>query len=249
MPTVLVTSARGGSGASLLATNLGVALAAAASCVLLDLHGAEAVDDLLLDLEPTHRWTDLIAMPGLPSEEHLARACCLHPSGLRLLAGGDKLESAPLRAASLLQTLAVHADWLLVDASSESALHGLHDRSDVVLLVVTTDPPSLRAARRWLLLLPTAARRKAALVVNQVTSGQPLLAQGASHALEVPLWAWLPADATAIGRQVHFGYAAALARSSPYGRAIRQLAHRLLAARTQSGRPSEAARSRATAGE
>jgi len=249
VPTILVTSARGGAGASLLAANLGVALAGASSCLLLDLHGIDAIDDLLLDLEPAHCWTDLTAMPSMPNEEHLARASCLHPSGLRLLAGGNGMESAPTQAARLLQALTPHADWLIVDTASACAVDGLLDQTDLVLLVVTIDPPSLRAARRWSRLLPTAARRKAALVVNQVKPGQPLLAQGAGHALELPVWAWLPADATAIGRQVHFGAVAALARGSPYGRAIRQLAHRLLASRAQQARTSQAGRTEVSAGE
>jgi Flp pilus assembly CpaE family ATPase len=249
MPTILVTSARGGAGASLLAANLGVALAEVTSCWLLDLHGVEAVDDLLLDLEPVHGWTDLIATPGLPSEEHLARASCLHPSGLRLLAGGTALEGAPAPAAPLLQALAAHADWLIVDTSSACAVNGLLDQTDLVLLVVTTDPPSLRAAQRWLLLLPTTARRRIALVVNQVSPGQPLIAAGVGHALELPLWAWLPADATAIGRQVHFGAVAALAPGSPYGRAILQLARRLLTSRAQQVRVSPAGRAKIRVGE
>lgn len=249
MPTVLVISARGGSGASLLASNLGVAVAEASSCMLLDLHGAEAVDDLLLDLEPAHQWPDLIDLSESLSEAHLARAACLHPSGLRLLAGGACTDEAPAQASPLVRSLASHAAWLLIDAPSARPGNALLEAADLTLLVVTTDPVSLRAARRWLSSLRAPARRKVALVVNQVAPGLPLLAQGAGHALEIPLWAWLPADAAAVGRQVHFGEAAVCMRGSPYGRAVRRLALRLLGFRWQQARATEAGQAAATAGE
>jgi Flp pilus assembly CpaE family ATPase len=247
MATLVVTSARGGSGASLLATNLGVALAGGGTCLLLDLHGPDAIDDLLLDLEPTHSWTDLLPIAETLDETHLARATSRHASGLRLLAGGVPTDDLRVEPQVLLRSLTFHAAWLVVDSPSGLSTDGLLGFADLVLLVTLPDPPSLRTTRRWLLHLPTATRRKVGLVVNQAAAGQPLLAQGAAHALDLPLSAWLPADSAAIGRQVHFGEAAVLDAGSCYGRAVRQLAGRLLSSRALLLRKGEADRSKVKA--
>ena len=233
MPTILILSARGGSGASLLASNLGVVLSLEASCVLVDLHGGEAVDDLLLDLQAGPRWSDLAGVPD-PAGDHLGpRAWATHPSGLRLIAGGVDRAVGDEQIGGLVQALSAQADWLLVDAPSARAIDGLLHCTDLVLLVAMLDPPTLRAAQRWLAPLPPSARRKVALIVNQVTGGHPLQAHGAAHALQLPLWATLPAEAPPIGRQIHLGEAAVQVRASRYGRAVRQLARQLQASRAQ----------------
>jgi Flp pilus assembly CpaE family ATPase len=233
MPTILILSARGGSGASLLASNLGVFLSQEASCVLLDLHGGEAVDDLLLDLQADPRWSELAGAHD-PTRERLGwRAWATHPSGLRLIAGGVDRAAGDEQIGEWVQALSAQAEWVLVDAPSARAADALLHCTDLVFLVAMLDPPTLRAAQRWLAPLPQSARRKVALIVNQVTGAHPLQARGAAHALQLPLWATLPADAAPIGRQIHFGEAAVQVRASRYGRAVRQLARRLQASRAQ----------------
>ena len=247
MPTILILSARGGSGASLLACNLGVVLSQEASCILVDLHGGEAVDDLLLDLEADPRWSELAGAPDPAGGRLSSRAWATHPSGLRLIPGGVDPTIGAEQIAGWVQALSAQAEWLLVDAPSARTIDGLLHCADLALLVAMLDPPTLRAAQRWLAPLPQSARRKIALIVNQVTGGKPLQAQGAAHALQLPLWATLPADAAPIGRQIHLGEAAVQVRASQYGRAVRQLARRLQASRTQQLRIGERPQARPVA--
>jgi len=65
MAVVGIRGVKGGSGASLLATNLGIALAAREPCLLIDLHARLGYDDLLLDLTVEKSWQDLLPVAPL----------------------------------------------------------------------------------------------------------------------------------------------------------------------------------------
>ncbi len=62
MTVIGILSAKGGVGASLVATNLGCVLAGYGQTLLLDLNPGSGADDLLLDLSPQRSWADLL--PG-----------------------------------------------------------------------------------------------------------------------------------------------------------------------------------------
>lgn len=226
MPVVAIASAKGGCGASLVATNLGVALAGQAECLLIDLHAVAGADDLLLDLHPIHSWADLLPVAGEVTQHHLELTLCVHTSGLRLLASPTApVVSAPEQRLDLLRSLACRFPWVLLDApTGELADLGA---CDVLILVSTCDPPALRSAQRALALLPPGSRSRAWLVLNQVGRSQPAQPGAIADGLGLPLLANLPPDPRAVGYQVHFGQPCVHQARSSLGRGIEQLASRL----------------------
>jgi Flp pilus assembly CpaE family ATPase len=232
---ISLLSAKGGSGVSLVSTNLGVCWAAWESCILIDMHLGLGCDDLLLDLPYERSWADLLPVAFELKPRHLDLACSMHPSGLGLLCAPDRLLSD--LDANLMETLVTavveQVDMVLLDFSVGIGrlTNRLLPLSDAVLLVVTADPGSLRAASRMMAALPESSREKLGLVINQTGRRHPADPKQVANALGIPLLAALPADPRAVGYQVNFGHPCVSDRRSVLGRAIRGLARRLHAAR------------------
>ena len=174
MPRLVVFSAKGGCGASLIAANLAVALARHGPTLLFDLHGPEGTADLLLDLRPPVGWTALLPVERELGERHLQRSVSVHPSGLHLLGAPESNDGveAGKGSAIFLQALDTKYTWLVVDAPS-GAWSVAAEESNHVLLVVTPDPPALRAAQRLIAATPHGLGARTGLVLNQVGRGQP----------------------------------------------------------------------------
>ena len=251
MKVVSVLSAKGGSGASLVATNLGVLLASHSDCILVDLHTALGYDELLLDLTPERSWADLLPVAEELTPRHLELALVTHSSGLRFIAAPERwlggLDENTLL--SLLEALAQQASWLILDVPV--GLEGITSHvltiSDVLLLVTTADPPALRAAGRLLKALPDGLGDKTRLVLNQITRRHPAKPREVAASLGVALLATLPPDPRAVGYQVNFGRPCVLDRRSSLGRAIGMLARRLATTVAQRKRRVEGPPSKATA--
>ncbi len=239
MAVVGIHGAKGGCGASLLATNLGVALAARSSCLLIDLHPQLGYDDMLLDLTVERSWQDLIPVAEEITQHHLDLALAQHESGLWFLAAPDREGQEPNRdlMAILWKDLAGRFSWLLLDLPLAS-IHEARSAMpilDVLLIVSTLDPPALRSAKRIVDNLPKALEPRTALVLNQVTKDHPAHPASIAASIGRPLAALLPLDATAVGQQVHFGNACVGDPDSAYGRAVKQLAASLMSAGTEKG--------------
>ncbi len=232
MGLLTVFSAKGGCGASLIATNLAVSLARAAPTVLIDLHAQQGTDDLLLDLRPDHAWPELLPVAPELTDRHIELVGCRHAEGLVLLAAPASLPADPtqdIRTRLLLEALARRLAWVVVDAPSGSWSPACAEISDTQLLVTTADPPALRCARRLLHSRPPAAHSRVGLVLNQFGRGQPASASEVAASLECPLLAAVPVDPRGVGYQVNFGRPCALDRQSALGRSMMTLARRLAA--------------------
>jgi pilus assembly protein CpaE len=233
MPTIALAGAKGGCGASLVATNLAIALTRYGSALLVDLHDGDGSDDLLLDLRPEHSWTDLLAVATELEPRQLDLAAARHASGLRLLAASSRVVGEePSRVTSLLQSLTARVDWLILDLPSSPRYA---PPADAFLVVATPDPPALRGAQVLLERLPAELRSRAGLVLNQFTRAHPGHPASIAARLELPLLAVLPADARAVGFQVSFGRPASLDPRSAFGRGTAALA-RLHASRRTIGK-------------
>jgi len=234
MTVLAVQGAKGGVGASLLSVNLGVALSQAGRTLLLDLDPQSGCDDLLLDLAPQHTWMDLLPVAGELQASHLHRACETHVSGLDLLAAPQA--TAPTaewdRLPVLLGGLTRHYEWILLDLPSHMAADSWQTMRDLLssqLLVLTPDPSALRAGTRSLKAAPPGIRARTGLVVNQVSERHPASPQGIAAGLGVDLLCVLPIDARAVGYQINFGVSCVGDSRSHFGRAVLQLAARLVA--------------------
>lgn len=231
MAIVSVIGSKGGVGTSLVATNLGSALATNASTLLVDLNVGTGVDDLLLDLSAGKSWANLLAVLDELQPRHIEFATIDHSSGLKLLPG--PAQAVPVenldRLSGLIKALSGHFDWCLVDlAPGLSATNQeLFSIADAILLVTSADPPALRSSKRFLAGLSPETIDRVALVINQINRQHPSTAGQIAGSLDLPLLISLPPDPGAIGYQVHFGWACVLDPSSAFGRGVRSLAARL----------------------
>jgi pilus assembly protein CpaE len=244
MGVVTVLSAKGGCGASLVATNLALALAHTSPTLLVDLHAHEGTDDLLLDLHGDHAWPELLPVAAELTDRHIELVASRHAEGLILLAAPSSTPNDLMRdgrTRGLLDVLSTRFTWVVVDAPSGAWTPAYGEASDMFLLVTTADPPALRCARRLLQSRPPATQGRLGLVLNQFGRSQPASAAEVAASLECPLLAAIPVDPRGVGYQVNFGRACVLDRQSPVGRAIAQLARRMTVAGTRKPETASAA--------
>lgn len=231
MPLVTLVSPKGGVGATLVAVNLAMALAARATSVLVDFHlwGGDA--DLHLDLNPQKDWTDLLSVANELTDRHLELALTPHPGGLVLLAApeGPRTRLQIESAGDLLASLSSRFDWLVVDCPTgvEKLTTGAIERSDMTLIVTTADPPALRRSAWVRAALRSLFPGRLGLVVNQMNHTHPVNPGNLADSLDVKLLAVLSTDPLHVGYQINFGQPAVLARGSRLGREIKAMAHRL----------------------
>jgi pilus assembly protein CpaE len=228
-----VTGAKGGCGASLVATNLALALTRHGSTLLVDLHAGDGNDDLLLDLRAERSWADLLPVAGELGPRHVELATRPHATGLRFLAGPDSQASYSQdpRLTPLLTALSAGFEWVVVDTSKLEWTEAMSPLVDMLAIVLTGDPPALRAAQRLLAGLPAEARPKARLILNQHSRAHPATPAALASSLECPLLGVVPSDARAVGFQVNFGRPCVLDPRSGFGRAAAAMANGLAARR------------------
>jgi pilus assembly protein CpaE len=149
-----VFSTKGGSGRTVIATNLAVSFARAGLRTLLvdlDLHSGD--DALVLGLAPRATVLDLMAAPGDVDAGDLAHAVTRHASGADVLAAPARPEQEELvavdRLGSLLRAARAGYEAVVIDASSSfspATLLAL-DHTDTLILVGAPDVPAVRSVR------------------------------------------------------------------------------------------------------
>lgn len=231
MTVIGILSAKGGVGASLVATNLGCVLAGYGQTLLIDLNPGSGADDLLLDLSPQRSWADLLPVVKEISSKHLHLIIAQHATGLTFMRAPDVwLNDVDLLAVvQLLGYLTDENEWLLLDMPTgiPAVTQSVFSMMDIALIVTTADPPALRAAGRLVSSLPPDLRDQSGLVVNQITRRHPASPAEIAGALEIPLLAALQPDPRAVGYQVSFGNPCVSDKRSSFGRGVISIAARL----------------------
>ena len=227
MTIVLVSGAKGGVGASLIASNLAVAAAQSLECMLVDMVAVSGSIDLLLGMESSRNWAELLPVADELNEHQLELVSTDGVDTLKLLAAPEK----PLteNSSSLIKSIASHTDWLIVDAPVGFLANHLEllQVAEVALLVTTLDPPSLRACKRWLQLLPDNGLGSVELIVNQWTRQHPVDPSALADSLAIPLAAVLPFAPVEVGAQVNFGRSSPTAVNQDFRQACRRLVKQL----------------------
>lgn len=242
MTVIGILSAKGGVGASLVATNLGCVLADFGQTLLLDLNPGSGADDLLLDLSPQRSWVDLLPVVKEISPKHLQLVIAQHPSGLDFMRTPEVWlnDIDWLAVVQLLGYLTGENEWLLLDMPTgmSAATQSVFSMMDIALIVTTADPPALRAAGRLIKSIPVDLRGQSGLVVNQITRRHPVSPAEIARSLEIPLLAALQPDPRAVGYQVSFGNPCVSDNRSSFGRGVFMLAAKVrkaVAGRKESG--------------
>jgi len=203
---VTISSAKGGSGKTVLATNLAVLLARFEDkkVVLVDADLQFGDVCLLLQIEP--RFTMVNAAHELHhlDGEMLDSLLTEHPSGLKVLAAplepafADDITTAGLM--QMLDLLAESYDYVIVDTASmlDELILSLIEKSDDVLMLVDMDLPSLKNAKLALetLRLLKFSTHNVKLVMNRSNARNRLNNKEIEGALKMGISAAIPSDAS-----------------------------------------------------
>jgi pilus assembly protein CpaE len=243
---VTVFSPKGGTGKTVMSTNLSTALAKfeGKRTLLLDLDLQFGDAAIMLGIEPEKTIYDLVVAPGELDSEKLAGYTTRHPSGLDILPAPLRPEDAELvteaKLAQLLDVARESYDAILVDTSPffHGPMLATLDRTDELLLVCGLDVPTLKNVRLSLqtLELLSFPTERIKVVLNRANTKVGMKRNEVEGALDIKVRFEVPSD-RAVPLAVNRGNPAVLGDSkSEFSRAVRAMAKNLL--------PVEAAQAR-----
>ncbi len=201
---ITVMSAKGGSGKTVTATNLGVLLARQPDTKVCLVDADLQFGDVCLVLQLEPKFTVVNAAAELHRlDEHLIDSILtVHPSGLKVMAA--PLEPAfadDITTAGLLQIVEILRglfDYVIIDTASmlDELLLSLLETSDQILMVVDMDLPSVKNAKLALetLRLLKFPTNKVALVLNRSNAKARLDDREIEGALKSEIQARIPSD-------------------------------------------------------
>jgi pilus assembly protein CpaE len=254
---ITVFSPKGGTGKTVLASNLAASLAKREGkrTLLLDLDLQFGDAAIVLGIEPEKTIYDLVVAPGELDSEKVAGYVTKHPCGLDILPAPLRPEDAELvtegKITSLLEVARHSYDAIVVDTSPffHGPMLATLDRTDELVCLCGLDVPTLKNVRLALqtleLLSFPASRIK--FVMNRANSKVGLKTKEVEAALKVKVDFEIPSERT-VPICVNRGNPAVLAEpSSDFSKAVATLA-KAVAPQAQSGsRDSKRSRSLARA--
>jgi pilus assembly protein CpaE len=202
---VTVWSAKGGSGTTVVATNLALLLNRIPDkrVVLVDADLQFGDVCLVLQLEPKFTMVNAAHELHHLDGELLESLLTEHPSGLKVLAAplepafADDITTAGLM--HMIEILQENYDYILVDTASmlDELILSLVEKSDQVLMVVDMDLPSVKNAKLALdtLRLLKFSTGAVSLVMNRSNSRSKLDNKEIEAALKISIDASVPSDA------------------------------------------------------
>ncbi|MBO8171881.1 MAG: AAA family ATPase [Bacillaceae bacterium] len=173
---IVVCGPKGGSGRTVMATNLSIALARASYRVcLIDADFQFGDISILTDIDPRYTVFDYIESqredPDTRLEDYLIR----HSSGIQILPPPSRPEQAELITSkdveSIIQKLSAQFDYLVVDTAVGFHEHTLVavDQATDIMVVSTMDLSSIQAARQYVDTLSSLGMQdKIRLIMNRV---------------------------------------------------------------------------------
>jgi pilus assembly protein CpaE len=241
-----VVPAKGGMGATAIATHLAGALHRAGKrvCVVdLDLELGDVLT--FLDLAGTYTVADVAANMRRLDRDLLDSSVPRHKSGIFVLSQGEKLTDdrvGPETVSQVLRFLRHHYDHVVLD--------GLRDFGDIplaaldlaerILLLVTQEVPAVRNAQRRAELLRQLGvdAGRVFLVVNRYQKSSPITRQVIEDTVRLPIVATVGSDFQALSRAVNQGVLVwDESRRSPITRDIEALGRQLFGAPAPRARP------------
>jgi pilus assembly protein CpaE len=201
---VTVFSPKGGTGKTVVATNLAAALAKREGkrtlLIDLDLQFGDAA--IVLGIEPEKTIYDLVVAPGELDSETLAGYVTKHPCGLDILPAPLRPEDAELvtegKITSLLEVARASYDVIVADTSPffHGPMLATLDRTDELLVLCGLDVPTLknvRLALQTLELLSFPATR-IRFIMNRANSKVGLKTKEVEAALKVKIDVEIPSE-------------------------------------------------------
>ena len=237
---VTVFSPKGGTGKTVLATNLSASLAKhwGKRALLLDLDLQFGDAAIMLGLEPEKTIYDLVTAPGELDSEKLAGYTTRHPSGLDILPAPLRPEDAELvteqKLGRLLEVARESYDVIVVDTSPffHGPMLATLDRTDELLLLTSLDVPTIKNVRLSLqtLELLSFPRDRIKVVLNRANSKVGMQRKEVESALEMNVGFEVPSD-RAVPIAVNRGNPAVLSDArADFSRAVKALGKSLVTA-------------------
>jgi pilus assembly protein CpaE len=234
---VTVFSPKGGTGKTVIATNLAASLAKyegkRALLVDLDLQFGDAA--IMLGLEPEKTIYDLVVAPGELDSEKLAGYIARHPAGLDILPAPLRPEDAELvtegKLGRLLEVARESYDVIVVDTSPffHGPMLATLDQTDELLLVCSLDVPTVKNVRLSLqtLELLSFPTKKVRVVLNRANTKVGMKQKEVESALEQRVRFQVPSD-RAVPLAVNRGNPVVLAEpGADFSKGIRDMAKKV----------------------
>ncbi len=213
---ITVVGSAGGMGATVLAANLAVELAALAErqVAVVDLDYRFGQIGTLLDVEPTYSIADLCESPEQLETQMIERALVPHASGVKILcrpanfAQADNITAA--HCVGVLSGLTALYEYVVVDGPSrfDVGAKAVFDLADVNLLVIQLLVPCVRSARRMLDGLREASYNlsRTCLICNRIgrESGSFSI-EDVESTLGIKVFATIPDDWATMSNAVNMG--------------------------------------------
>lgn len=246
-----VFGAKGGTGATTLATNLAIVLhrLTGKRTLLVDLDLELGEVAVLLGVRPRFNLVDMVQNFHRMDAGLLASFIEQHQSGVHLLSAPFHPERSEVTSAEevrkIIQFLKHHYDYVIVDTpkSFSPTTLAAFDQSDLVFLMVALDLPSLRNLQRGLPLLKRVLPRgldQTRLVINRYQSDEEIGLKEVEQTLGLKVFWTLSNDYEAVMRSINAGKPIVLNGNSKYTKDVKALGAKLagLGATKAVGRPS-----------
>jgi pilus assembly protein CpaE len=233
-----VFGAKGGTGATTLATNLAIVLhrLTGKRTLLVDLDLELGEVAVLLGVRPRFNLVDMVQNFHRMDAGLLASYIEQHHSGVHLLSAPFHPERTEVASADgirkIVQFLKHHYDYVIVDTpkSFSPTTLAAFDQSDLVFLVVALDLPSLRNVQRGLPLLKRVLPRgldQTRLVVNRFQPNEEIGLKEVEQTLGLKVFWTLSNDYEAVMRSINAGKPIVLNGNSKYTKDVKALGAQL----------------------
>ena len=243
---VTVFSPKGGTGKTVMATNLAAACAKfeGRKTLLLDLDLQFGDAAIMLGVEPEKTIYDLVVAPGELDSEKLAGYTTKHACGLEVLPAPLRPEDAELvteaKLGRLLEVARQSFDVIVVDTSPffHGPMLATLDRTDELLLLCSLDVPTLKNLRLALQTLDLLSfpKQRIRIVLNRSNSKVGMKPNEVEGALGMKVRFEVPSD-RAVPLAVNRGNPVVLAEeSADVSRAIKSMAREMFAALKEEGK-------------
>ncbi len=229
-----VFGAKGGTGATTLATNLAIVLhrLTGKRTLLVDLDLELGEVAVLLGVRPRFNLVDMVQNFHRMDAGLLASYIEQHQSGVHLLSAPFHPERSEIASADeirkIIQFLKLHYEYVIVDTPKSFAPTTLaaFDQSELVLLMVALDLPSLRNVQRGLPLLKRVLPRgleQTRLIVNRYQPDEEIGLKEVEQTLGLKVFWTLSNDYEAVIRSINAGKPIVLNGSSKYTKDVKAL--------------------------
>src|SRR5216683_3201873 len=243
---ITVFSPKGGTGKTVMATNLAAALVRVAGkkTLLLDLDLQFGDAAIMLGVEPEKTIFDLVVAPGELDSEKLSGYTTHHPCGLEILPAPLRPEDAELvteaKLARLLEVARESYDAIVVDTSPffHGPMLATLDRTDELFLLCGLDVPTLKNLRLALQTLDLLSfpKQRVRIVLNRSNSKVGMKPNEVEGALGMKVRFEVPSD-RAVPLSVNRGNPVVLAEEgADVSKAIKAMAKELFPVQKEEGK-------------